>query len=188
MKLRPLALCLILTIFGTQPCKAETIYLSVAASMTDAMKEIFSTFSTKHKGNKILPNFASSGSLAKQINQGAPAHLYISANPKWMKFLLDNKMIAAGTKQIFAYNTLVFVSTKKMQTTDITGLKKLQRIAIGSPGSVPAGQYAKQAMEAAGIYTYLEGNNSELIALRAGFVPCCISLFHGDKPGSVELA
>lgn len=164
IKFRHLFLGLILAVSGALPCNAETIYLSVAASMTDAIKEIITTFSAEHKGSKILPNFASSGSLAKQINQGAPAHLYISANPKWMQFLLENKAIVPDTAQVFAYNSLVFITPKKMQTNDLTGLKKLQRIAIGSPGSVPAGQYAKQAMEAAGVYAYLEKNNILVMA------------------------
>jgi len=164
MKRRALILCLLLTFFGSQICTAETIYLSSAASMTDAMKEIIATFSAQHKDGKILPNFASSGSLAKQINQGAPAHLYISANPKWMEFLIENKAIAQETKQIFAYNSLVFVGQKQTEVRSLSELTKLTRIAIGSPGSVPAGQYAKQAMEAAGIYTKLESKKVLVMA------------------------
>ena len=164
MTVRPLVLCLLLLFSTVLPCKAETIYLSVAASMTDAMKEIVATFSTTHPEGKILSNFASSGSLAKQINQGAPAHLYISANPKWMKYLVKNNMIDTNTKQVFAYNTLVFIARPTVQLGDLDGLKKLSHIAIGSPGSVPAGQYAKQAMEAAHIYTDLEQNNKLVMA------------------------
>jgi molybdate transport system substrate-binding protein len=134
---------------------AETVYLSVAASMTDAFKEIIGTFVKEHPDAKVLPNFASSGSLAKQINQGAPAHIYVSANPKWMKFLVDEEMIAKGTDHIFAYNKLVFVAPEKTTIEKLADVNNLSRIAIGSPESVPAGQYAKQAMEATGIYANL---------------------------------
>ncbi|BHH86008.1 molybdate ABC transporter substrate-binding protein [Desulforhopalus sp. 52FAK] len=163
MKRRSLILGLLLIFFGAQICAAETIYLSSAASMTDAMKEIISTFSAEHKDDKILPNFASSGSLAKQINQGAPAHLFISANPKWMKFLIDNKAIAPETNQVFAYNSLVFVG-QNLEVTNLNEITKFSRIAIGSPGSVPAGQYAKQAMETAGMYSDLENKKILVMA------------------------
>lgn len=155
MKLRSLLLALFFTLMSPMSSHAETVYLSVAASMTDAFKEIISTFVKEHPDAKVLPNFASSGSLAKQINQGAPAHIYVSANPKWMNFLMDEEMIAKGTDLIFAYNKLVFVAPEKTTIEKLADVNNLSRIAIGSPESVPAGQYAKQAMEATGIYANL---------------------------------
>ena len=156
MKLRSLLLLtLFITLMSPMSSHAETVYLSVAASMTDAFKEIISTFAKEHPNAQVLPNFASSGSLAKQINQGAPAHIYVSANPKWMKFLVENKMITKGSDHIFAYNKLVFVAPPKTTITELAEVTNLKRIAIGSPESVPAGQYAKQAMEATGIYANL---------------------------------
>lgn len=164
MKLRSLILTLVISVMGAVPGHAETVYLSVAASMTDAFKDIISSFSLAHPDAKILPNFASSGSLAKQINQGAPSHIYVSANPKWMQFLVEKEMIAKGTDHIFAYNKLVFAAPDTTTIKELMEVKNLTLIAIGSPDSVPAGQYAKQAMEAAGIYAELEAGNKLILA------------------------
>ena len=164
MKLRSFVLTLSFFIVGAAPGHAETVYLSVATSMTDAFKDIISSFSQVHPDAEILPNFASSGSLAKQINQGAPAHIYVSANPDWMQFLVEKEMIAKGTDRIFAYNTLVFAGPERTTAKELVELKNLRLIAIGSPDSVPAGQYAKQAMEAAGIYAELDAGEKLVLA------------------------
>ncbi|SDO57025.1 molybdate ABC transporter substrate-binding protein [Desulforhopalus singaporensis] len=142
----------------------ESLYVSVAASMTDAFKEIISAYPGDDPDDRILPNFASSGSLAKQIAQGAPADLYVSANPKWMRFLADNHMIDEATRRIFAFNKLVFVGRSGGGVSQLAQLTSLEKIAIGTPQSVPAGQYAKQAMEGAGIYQPLKRDRKLVMA------------------------
>ncbi len=156
MKLKIACTVLLLQIFGVFAAQAQTINLSVAASMTDAFKEMIADFSARHTDVKFLPNFTSSGSLAKQIEQGAPADVYVSANPKWMKYLIEKELIAPGTDRIFAFNQLVFVGMKTIEGLSLAGLTGLDRVALGTPQSVPAGQYAKQAMEHAGVYASLE--------------------------------
>jgi len=152
---------LLLTVTSAQ---AETVYLSVAASMTDAFKELIADFTAEHPEAKIFPNFGSSGSMAKQIDQGAPADLFVSANPKWMKFLVEKKLVAPGTDHTFAYNRLVFVGQEKTGVGSLADLVKLARIAIGTPESVPAGQYARQALEGAGLYAALEQEKKLVMA------------------------
>lgn len=164
MKLRIFILALTFSVMSVIPSHAETIYLSVAASMTNAFKDIIRSFTLAHPDTKILPNFASSGSLAKQIDQGAPAHIFVSANPKWMQFLVEKEMIAEGSDYVFAYNTLVFVAPQTTNITELSDVKTLKLVALGSPDSVPAGQYAKQAMGAAGIYSELEENKKLIFA------------------------
>lgn len=154
----------VLCLMWSVSVSAETLYLSVAASMTDAFKEVISAYSENHPESKIRPNFASSGSLAKQINQGAPADLYVSANPKWMKFLVDNKMIAESTERIFAFNKLVFVGLPEIEVSQINEITSLKRIGIGSPQSVPAGQYAQEAMQNAAIYQTLKKERKLVMA------------------------
>ncbi len=156
MKCNILFTFLLLQIFSVVTVQAQTIHLSVAASMTDVFQKMITDFSAKYTDAEFLPNFASSGSLAKQIEQGAPADVYVSANPKWMKYLVEKDLIAPGTDRIFAYNQLVFVGMKKSTELSLEGLTGLNLIALGSPQSVPAGQYAKQAMEHAEIYATLE--------------------------------
>ncbi len=137
------------------PARAADVSLSVAASMTDAFKTLAAAFDKNHPGVTVLPNFGSSGALAKQIALGAPADLFISANPKWMDYLVREKEVVPATVRIFAYNTLVVVGWQTTPITSLADLTKFDRIAIGSPGSVPAGQYAEQAMRAAGVYEKL---------------------------------
>ena len=164
MKLRMIFTVLLLQISSIVAVQAQTISLSVAASMTDAFSEIKKGFSTLYPGAEFQLNFGSSGSLAKQIEQGAPADIYVSANVKWMKYLVEKQMIEADTEHVFAYNKLVFIGEKKATDISLQSLVKLERIALGSPQSVPAGQYAKQAMEAAGIYATLVQDKKLILA------------------------
>ncbi len=165
MKLKLFIIFLLFQMGTIITVQAQTIHLSVAASMTDAFKEMMAGFSAKNSSAEFLPNFASSGSLAKQIEQGAPADIFVSANPKWMKYLAEKQLIAAGTDRIFAYNQLVFVGEKKLTGgLSLENLVSLDLIALGTPQSVPAGQYAKQAMEKAGVYADLEREKKLIMA------------------------
>ena len=141
----------VLLIFSTQ-VQAGQVRVSVAKSMSNLYTNLITSFQEKYPDVKIIPNFASSGALAKQIEQGAPADIYVSANPKWMMHLIEKGKIKTETKKIFAHNALVFVGKSSTDAHSMGDLKKLRRVALGSPGSVPAGQYAKQAMDKEGVY------------------------------------
>ena len=132
--------------------------------MTDVFREIIVRFSSLNPEVKLQANFASSGSLAKQIEQGAPVDIYVSANPRWMSYLVEKQLVEPGSTRIFAYNTLVFVGTEVGAGMDISSLVKLERIALGTPQNVPAGQYAKQAMINAGVYGALEKGRKLIMA------------------------
>lgn len=140
------------------------INLSVAASMTDAIKELAAVYSQEQPGITIRPNFGSSGALAKQIAQGAPADLYISANAKWMDYLVQEGMVSGEKVRLFAANSLVFVGPPATAISSLAALPTLTRIAIGSPQSVPAGQYAEEAMRAVGVYAELLQKNKLVMA------------------------
>lgn len=131
---------------------AEEIRLSAAASLTDAIKEITAAFQQQNPDAVIIANYGSSGSLARQINQGAPADLYISANSKWMEYLSREQNIVPQSVRLFAINSLVFIGPPKRKISSLEDIVSLSRVAMGSPASVPAGQYAQQAMRTAGIY------------------------------------
>lgn len=132
--------------------QAGPVRVSVAKSMSNLCNNLIVQFQVQHPDVEIVPNFASSGALAKQIEQGAPADIYVSANPKWMTHLIEKGRIQTETKKIFAHNALVFVGKSAVDVQSMADLPKLTRVALGSPSSVPAGQYAKQAMDKAGIY------------------------------------
>ncbi len=154
--MRSLLIALMLSLFLISPAAATDIRLSVAASMTDAFKELVTTYENRTQDVKLLVNFASSGALAKQIAQGAPADIYVSANPKWMNYLVEQKLIPADQVSTFAHNSLVFIAGKDAPIKKLDDITQLNSIAIGSPKSVPAGQYAEQALRAAGLYEKLQ--------------------------------
>ncbi|PLX91572.1 MAG: molybdate ABC transporter substrate-binding protein [Desulfuromonas sp.] len=145
---------LLVSLFPLSTFAAAPLHLSVAASMTNAVEELVALYQQQHPDSPIRPNFASSGALAKQIAQGAPADLFISANPRWMQYLLDEELIAPETVTIVAGNRLVVVG-EGAPLTALSDLAPLSRIAIASPKSAPAGRYAQQALEAAGIWKTL---------------------------------
>lgn len=156
MKWKAFAAVLLFQLCSAAGLQAETVHLSAAASLTDACKEIIAAYEARQPETKVLANFGASGALAKQIEQGAPADIFVSASGEWVKYLADKQMAAPGSEKIFAGNSLVFVGSAKAAGFSLEKLPELKRVAIGNPKNVPAGQYAKQAMEKAGVYAALE--------------------------------
>ncbi|MBU1168007.1 MAG: molybdate ABC transporter substrate-binding protein [Proteobacteria bacterium] len=157
-------LFLSLLILNSNPALAKEVDISVAASMTEAFKTVAGKIALQHPDIMIRYNFGSSGSLAKQIAQGAPADIFVSANTTWMDYLVKEKKIDGAHVRVFAHNSLVFVGDKDKNVTSLKDLVSLERIALGSPRSVPAGQYAEQALMAAGIYDALLSGNKLIMA------------------------
>jgi len=162
-KTRIFLVFLISAVFIAQ-ARAGEVTIAIAASLTDACKQIIATFNEKYPEIVIHANYSGSGTLAKQIVQGAPADIYISANPQWMRFLIGKRKIAQETVSTLTHNTLVFIGRTSISVASLADLKTLSRIAIGSPNSVPAGQYARQAMRAAHIYQNLLSDNKLVMA------------------------
>ena len=152
----------ILTLF-TVSARAADINLSVAASLREVVTELCDTFSKKTPDVKFLNNFGASGALAKQIENGAPADLFFSANMEWMDYLKERKLVDDRNIAIFAYNVLVFAGKPDLKVESLQDVTRLEKIAIGSPKSVPAGEYAVQAFKKAGIDKQLE---SKLVMAR----------------------
>jgi molybdate transport system substrate-binding protein len=142
----------------------EIIRLSAPASMTDALQELIGLYATIEENAKVITNIGSSGAMAKQIREGAPADIYISANQKWMTLLREEQLIEPTSEKVLVFNRLVFVGEKNTEIISMADIVHLQRIAIGSPASVPAGEYAAQAMQNSGIYAQLQQGNQLIIA------------------------
>lgn len=149
------SLAVLFSIASGAPLQAADVRISVAASMTDVFKDIIADFSKEQPDIRVLPNFGSSGGLAKQIYQGAPADLYVSANTKWMQYLIENKKIDMDSLSILAHNSLVLLGMDANSIKELSEISGMKRIGIGSPGSVPAGQYARQALMQLGVYDTL---------------------------------
>jgi len=134
---------------------AGEVNLSVAASLKEVVNELSDGFARKNPGVKFLRNYGASGSLAKQVENGAPADIFIFANLEWLDYLKNKKMVDSASVGTFAYNTLVFAGMPG-KAASLQELTRLERIAIGSPKSVPAGEYAVEAMRKAGMEKQLE--------------------------------
>ncbi|MDP1989967.1 MAG: molybdate ABC transporter substrate-binding protein [Syntrophales bacterium] len=138
------------------PVGAGEIHLSAAASLREAVGELANIYARQHPGVTFVNNFGASGALAKQIENGAPADLFFSANLEWMDYLKSRGLVDGGSVSPFAYNTLVFVGREGIKAGSLSEVAKLERIAIGSPKSVPAGTYAQEALRNAGIAGQME--------------------------------
>lgn len=131
--------------------KTVTLTISAAASLKDAMQEVAKLYK-KDKPNVTLTfNFGASGALQKQIEQGAPADLFISAATKQMDALKSEKLLVDNTVKNLLLNEVVLIAPKDSKLDikgfkDLTG-KDLKIIALGEPKSVPAGQYAEEVLK-----------------------------------------
>ncbi len=139
----------------TSVAAATDVNLSVAASMKEVVNFLSDQFAQKNPSVKFVKNYGASGALAKQIENGAPADIFISANLKWVDYLKDKKLMDNQNITMFAYNELVFVG-KPNAARGMQDLSRLGKIAIGSPQSVPAGEYTTEALQKAGMDKALE--------------------------------
>lgn len=147
--------CLAL-LFAVSGARAGEINLSAAASLKEALSEIADNFAGQHPGLTIRKNFGASGVLAKQIENGAPADIFISADQKWVSYLAEKDLLDRGVAATLATNTLVFVGSDTTRARSLAEVAGLERVAIGSPKSVPAGDYAMQALHQAGLDQAME--------------------------------
>jgi molybdate transport system substrate-binding protein len=142
---------------------AQQLTVFAAASLTDAMKDISAAW--EKQGHPALRlSFASSSTLARQIEQGAPANVFASADEKWMDYLAKADAIVPETRKDLLSNQLVLVVPKDRARTvtiapdlDLAALLGPNgRIATGDPAHVPVGIYAKQALTKLGLWAKVE--------------------------------
>lgn len=139
---------------------AAELIVSAAASLTNALREVGRSFEDPRRGNKVTFNFASSGALLAQIAKGAPADVFASADTATMDRAEEQGLLAAGTRRILLHNKLVLIvpAVSPVVPSDLASLDNaaVRRIALGNPASVPAGRYAREALEVAGLWLKLE--------------------------------
>lgn len=138
---------------------AGEVLVSAAASLTNAFKEVASSYEDEHADTKVLLNFAASGVLLQQIANGAPVDVFASADQETMDMAEEQGLVASGQRRNFANNALVLVvpagSSVAIGGLDDLSQPAIERIAIANPDSVPAGRYAKRALEQAGLWPTL---------------------------------
>ncbi|MFM5892212.1 MAG: molybdate ABC transporter substrate-binding protein [Dolichospermum sp.] len=135
------------------------LLISAASSLKEALVEIKPLYQQSKSNININYNFGSSGALQQQIEQGAPADIFISAAKKQVDALEQKGLVVAGTRNIIAKNRLVLIVPKNVVgITSFYNLKEsnIKKIAIGEPKTVPAGQYAQQVLEKLKIWSEIK--------------------------------
>ncbi|WP_028256987.1 molybdate ABC transporter substrate-binding protein [Veillonella montpellierensis] len=125
----------------------QTLTISGAASLKGALTEIADEYKKEKNlsDNQIVINFAGSGTLRQQIEQGAPASIFISADEKNMK-MLEEKQLVSDVKP-FVLNELVLVVPKSSKASSLQDIPTMNRFALGEVATVPAGRYGKQVLD-----------------------------------------
>ncbi len=136
--------------------QAADLTVSAAASLSNAFKELAPGFEAQHPGTRVLLNFGASDALLAQISKGAPVDVFASADQDTMDRADAQKALLAGTRRNFVSNRLVLVvpASGAVPVKALTDLKEtaVQRVALGKPEGVPAGRYARGALEAARLW------------------------------------
>jgi molybdate transport system substrate-binding protein len=154
------------------PAHAEQVNVFAAASMKTALDKVAAAF-TEATGHEVVISYAGSNALAKQIIDGAPADIFISANTAWMDEVGNAKMIAGDQRRDILGNTLVLVAHDAVapiqigQDTDLKGMIGDGKLAMALVDSVPAGQYGKAALEHLGLWTSVEASVAQADNVRA---------------------
>jgi molybdate transport system substrate-binding protein len=171
--------------------RAQTLTVFAAASLTDAMKDISAKWQAA--GHQPLSlSFGSSSTLARQVEQGAPANVFASADEKWMDYLADKKLLADGTRKDLLGNDLVLVvsADKPMHVTinksfDLIGLLGADgRLATGDPAHVPVGIYAEQALKSLGMWDSVQPRLARTEDVRAAL----LLVERGEAPAGIVYA
>jgi molybdate transport system substrate-binding protein len=158
-----------------QHARAEdTLTVFAAASMKNALDDVDAAF-TKATGVKVTASYAASSALAKQIEQGAPADVFVSADLKWMDYLAEKKLIAPDTRVNLLGNRLVLIAPADSKLANITIAKGFDivklagdgRIAVADTKAVPAGLYAKAALKNLGAWAAAEPKLAQAENVRA---------------------
>ena len=135
----------------------KTLTVFAAASMKNALDEV-NTLYTQKTGTKVVVSYAASSALAKQIESGAPADIFVSADTDWMDYGVQKKAIKDETRANLLGNKIVLIAPKDSKISSVTigqgfdlaGLAGDERIATGDVAAVPVGKYAKAALEKLG--------------------------------------
>ena len=160
--------------FSPAAAEDKTLTVFAAASMKNALDDIDAAFTAK-TGVKVSASYAASSTLAKQIEQGAPADIFVSADTDWMDYAISKKNINEPTRVNLLGNSIVLIAPKDSKIDNVTigqgfDLAKLAgdgKIATGDVKSVPVGKYAKAALEKLGAWQAAEPKFAMAESVRA---------------------
>ncbi len=174
------------------PAQADDTTMLAAASLTNALEELGAQYIAE-TGKTVVFSFASSSALAKQIEAGSPAQIFASADEKWMDYLAERQLIEEDTRVNPIGNSLVLIVPADSPVTEVTIDSSLDlvallgadgRLSVGDPDHVPAGGYAKQALETLGFWA-----TAEPLLARAEDVRAALVLVErGEAPAGIVYA
>lgn len=155
------------------PALAADVTVFAAASLKEAMDAQAHAFETA-TGDKVVVSYGASSALARQIEAGAPADVYISADVDWMDYLVQRKLIVPGTRVKLLRNSLVLIAPSSSRSTmriapgfALGAALGDDRLAMANPDSVPAGKYGKRALERLDVWNGIEAHVARAENVRA---------------------
>jgi len=149
------ALLLSASVFGQ-----ERVLVFAAASLKNALDEVNAAY-----GKPVTASYAASSALARQIEAGAPAQVFISADEEWMDYLEKKNLVRPGSRRDLLGNRLVWIVPARAPPLQALGPN--DRLALADPQHVPAGKYAKAALEKMGEWSKLSGRIAAAENVRA---------------------
>ncbi|RYH70486.1 MAG: molybdate ABC transporter substrate-binding protein [Alcaligenaceae bacterium] len=145
---------------GGGVAQAQEIVISAAASLTNAFQAVGQAFEKANPGAKVTFNFAASGALLAQIQQGAPVDVFASADQETMDRATNAKLLVDSSRVDFARNSLVLIvpaaASSVPQKLEDLSAPAYRRLSTGTPSSVPVGRYTVDAVQKAGLTQALE--------------------------------
>lgn len=170
---------------------AQDVTVFAAASLTDALKDVSVAWQKQgHPAPRY--SFGASSTLARQIEQGAPANLFASADEGWMDYLATRKLIVPGMRRDLLSNKLVLIVPASHPrhvaiepNFDLVGLLGRDgRLATGDPAHVPVGMYAKQALQKLGVWSSAESRLAPAADVRSAL----LLVERGEAPAGIVYA
>jgi len=156
-----LALVLCLTL-AAAVATAANLTVFAAASLKEAMDDQSRQFEAS-TGDKVIVSYGASNALARQIEAGAPADIFISADLDWMDYLDQRQLVVRSARFDLLRNTLVLIAPSSSSSTlrisphfALAAALGSEKLAMANPDSVPAGKYGKGALEKLGVWTSVE--------------------------------
>ena len=150
----------------------KTVVLFAPISLSEVIRELINSYKLLHNNINIKPVFMGTSQLVMQVKNGANPDLFISANVEWMDYLEKKKLIIKKFRKDYLYNSLVVITNKKNSVNKFSNIKELEnaflksktKISLAMTNTIPAGMYAKNFLENAGIWEnikkkYVESTN-----------------------------
>lgn len=164
---------LLVLLLAAATASAEAITVYAAASLKEALDAAARSFEAKTR-DRVSVSYGGSNALARQIESGAPADLFISADTDWVEYVSGRGLAAPGSRRDLLANELVLIAPASSRTkvelaagADIAGALGGKRIALANPEAVPAGKYARAGFASLGLWKSLEGRIAAAENVRA---------------------